>query len=87
MGKVLGMNQTIKLTEDELIGIQKMNADFNKAKMALGDLELRRHELLLGIDSLKITFSENEKMLIDKYGIDSVINIQTGEVTQKQPTS
>jgi hypothetical protein len=29
-------------------------------------------------------FSNNEKLLISKYGENSVINMQTGEVTQKE---
>lgn len=73
-----------KVTEEELKTIQEMNSDFNKAKMALGDLELQRHNIIRHIDEMKKIFNEHEKMLIEKYGKDSVINIQTGEVTQKE---
>jgi hypothetical protein len=40
--------------------------------------------LLKQIDELRMTFAKNEQMLIEKYGTDAVINIQTGEVTKKQ---
>ena len=32
-----------KVTQEELTTIQEMNNDFNKAKAALGDLELQKH--------------------------------------------
>lgn len=75
---------TVKITQEELEMIQNMNADFSKAKMGLGDLELQKQGLLKQIDELRLSFARNEQMLIDKYGTDAVINIQTGEVTKKQ---
>lgn len=76
--------ETVKITQEELEMIQNMNADFSKAKMGLGDLELQKQGLLKQIDDLRLSFARNEQMLIDKYGTDAVINIQTGEVTKKQ---
>lgn len=78
------MEATVLLKE-ELELLQQMNVDFNNAKVALGDLELRKHSILQDIDALRRVSSENEKKLITKYGADSVINIQTGEITKKQP--
>lgn len=72
------------ITQDELSTIQNMNSDFAKAKMALGDIELQKQQLLKAIEELRNTFSQHEKLLIEKYGSDAVINMQTGEVTQKQ---
>lgn len=76
--------ETVKITQEELEMIQNMNADFSKAKMGIGDLELQKQGLLKQIDDLRLSFARNEQMLIDKYGTDAVINIQTGEVTKKQ---
>lgn len=73
-----------KLTSEELIKIQDMNTEFTKAKVALGDLELKKQGLLKHLEVLMQQFSENEKLLIDKYGLNSVINIKTGEVTEKE---
>lgn len=72
------------VSKEELDKIQGMNADFAKAKMALGELELNKQGILNQINTMRQEFFEYEKMLIVKYGQDSVINLQTGEVTKKQ---
>ena len=69
--------------QEELEKIQGMNNDFAKAKVALGELELNKQGVLNQINAMRQEFSEYEKMLISKYGQDSVINLQTGEVTKK----
>ena len=71
-------------TEEELKNIREMNTDFSKAKMNLGDLELQKQSLIKYIDSIKEVFSKQEKRLMEKYGEDAVINIETGEITKKQ---
>jgi len=76
--------EKVFITQDELNLIQTMNSDFAKAKMGLGDIELQKQSLFKHIEELKSVFGHHEKMLIDKYGADSVINMQTGEVTKKQ---
>lgn len=73
-----------QLTADELSKIQELNAEFTRAKIALGDIELNKQAILAKIDMIKAEFAENEKVLIDKYGENAVINIQTGEVTEKK---
>jgi hypothetical protein len=72
-----------QVTQAELTKIQELNSEFNKAKMAIGDMELQKQQILRHIEELKIEFSAHEKSLIDTYGADAVINIQTGEVTHK----
>jgi hypothetical protein len=69
--------------QEELDKIQAMNGEFAKAKMALGELELNKQGILGQINAMRQEFSEYERMLISKYGQDSVINLQTGEVTKK----
>ena len=61
-----------------------MNTRFAKAKLSLGDLELTKYDMLKEVDNLRLEFEEHEKYLIAKYGVDSVINIKTGEITQKK---
>lgn len=78
------MSTTKQLTAEELKQLQDLQNDFTKSKMALGDLELEKQGLLKHIESLKMVFAENEKVLIEKYGANSVINIKTGEVTEKE---
>lgn len=74
----------MKLTQEELELVQSLNTDFTKLKISLGNLELQKQSILSEVDKLKDKFVENEKELINKYGADSVINIQTGDVTTKQ---
>lgn len=74
----------IFITQEELTKIQEMNSDFSKAKMAIGDVELQKQGIIRTIDAMKAEFAHHEKMLIEKYGADAVINVQTGEVTKKQ---
>ena len=71
------------VSKEELERIQTMNSDFAKAKMALGELELNKQGIIGQINAMRQEFSEYERILISKYGQDSVINLQTGEVTQK----
>jgi hypothetical protein len=77
-------NKTIKLTEQELEFIKTGTSEYNKIKMSIGEYELQKQNLVLQAEKIREAFSNNEKILIEKYGTDSVINIQTGEVTQKE---
>jgi hypothetical protein len=76
------MEATVLLKE-ELELLQSMSKDYTNAKNALGDLELRKHDVLADIDAIRKVFVENEKKLISKYGADAVINIQTGEISKQ----
>lgn len=73
-----------QLTADELSKIQELNAEFTRAKIALGDIELNKQAILAKIDMIKAEFAQNEQGLVAKYGENAVINIQTGEVTEKK---
>jgi hypothetical protein len=76
--------KTVKLTEQELEFIKTGTSEYNKIKMSIGEYELQKQNLVLQAEKIREAFSNNEKILIEKYGTDSVINIQTGEVTQKE---
>jgi len=73
-----------KITKSELENLQALNTEFSKTRLSIGDLELTKAELINKIDLIKKQFSEIEKKLITKYGEDSVINMQTGELTKKK---
>ena len=78
------MEKTVSLTTEELEFIRKGSADYTKIKIILGELELQKQGLIKQAHEIVDAFSNNERILIEKYGADSVINMQTGEVTQKQ---
>jgi hypothetical protein len=73
-----------KLEKKELERLQELNNSFTKLKISLGDLELKRHETVEKIKQIKDLFLELETKLIDKYGEESVINLETGLVTEKK---
>ena len=76
----------MKLDKEELDFIKDSTAKLNNAKMVLGDLEIRKHDILADLFRLKAQFQLREKQLIEKYGLNSTINMETGEVTEKQTT-
>ncbi len=77
-------SNTMKLETEELNFIKESTAKLNNAKSILGELEIKKYEILSQIDSLKKEYQTREKQLIDNYGLDSVINMETGEVTKKE---
>ena len=72
------------ITKDELDLINQIKKDFIQKKLALGDLELHKVKILKEVEAIEKLFLENEKDLAKKYGADSVINMETGEVTKKE---
>ena len=73
-----------KATQEEISKIQEMNSKFNQAKLAIADCELQKESILKHIEGLKLDFSKYENDLVEKYGADSIINIQTGMVTKNK---
>jgi hypothetical protein len=51
----------------------------------LGDLELQKQLILEQVSIIKNKFAQTEKELIEKYGDSAVINLQSGEITEKEP--
>jgi len=74
----------MKVETEELQTIRTLNTEFNKKKMALGELELQKLDVIRNIGSIQEQFGIQEKKLIDKYGPDSVLNMDTGEITKKE---
>ena len=73
----------MKLSKEEVKELQDLNTEFSKKKMQIGDIEVQKSLIISEINQIKLQFAQNEKKLIEKYGKDSVINLQTGEVQQK----
>jgi len=71
------------LEEKELKDLQEINAEFAKTKMALADVTYQQAIIVKGLDSLKESFSLMEKELTTKYGADVVINLESGEISDK----
>jgi hypothetical protein len=73
-----------KLSKEELSKLQELNNAFTQAKISLGDAEIQKVGILTSIQEIKKEFSALENELIKNYGDQSVINLQTGEVTDKK---
>lgn len=74
----------VKLTSEELDFIKNGTAQYNAVKSKIGDLEIQKAKLISEADAIVKAFLINEKTLIEKYGENAVINMDSGEVTQKQ---
>ena len=74
----------MKLEQEELNKLQSARERFNQAKLTLGDLELNKQVVIDEIKGIKAEFKMLEDSLIEKYGAESTINMETGEVTPKQ---
>jgi|TARA_R110000782_G_C14759665_1_gene407995 hypothetical protein len=73
-----------KLEAEELSQLQELQNTFQGYKMQLGEIELQKSMLLKEVDEVKLDFNKLENKFIEKYGLDSVINIKTGEITEKE---
>jgi hypothetical protein len=74
----------VKLTSEELDFIKNGTAQYNAVKSKIGDLEIQKVKLINEADAIVKAFLVNEKALIEKYGEQAVINLESGEVTQKE---
>ena len=70
-----------KLTEEELTLLQELQAEFNTLKMNLGDTILQQNQLMDKVAEVKEKFQKEEVSLMEKYGKNATINLETGEVT------
>jgi len=74
----------MKLTDEELETIQQMNTEYAQLKNSIAEIELQKYATLNAIEALREKFSNHERLLVSKYGIDSVINLKTGDITKKE---
>ena len=79
----MAQEKTTKLEKEELNILQKLSTDLQKLKNNIAELEIQKYDNLDKVNTLKSMFLEEEKKLIEKYGAEARINLQTGEVTQK----
>ena len=69
-----------KITEEELATLQTIVTDYNNVKIRIADTFISQDILLKEIDTMKSLYMLEEKKLLEKYGDDTVINVQTGEI-------
>ena len=69
-----------KLTPEELQNLQALNQEFTQVKLKLADSVYQQVLFTKDLDVIKDKFSIVEKELGEKYGLNSVIDLATGEV-------
>ena len=69
-----------QLSKEELKKVQDMTSAYNQGKVELADTMLKQDSIKEAMSQVKTAFAEYEKVLMKKYGANSVINICTGEV-------
>ena len=70
-----------ELSKEELELLQGLVTDYNNVKIRIADTFIAQDALLKEIELMKATYIKEEKKLLEKYGDDAVINVQTGKVT------
>ena len=69
-----------KLTPEELQNLQASNQEFTQVKLKLADSVYQQVLFTKDLDVIKDKFLVVEKELGEKYGLNSVIDLATGEV-------
>ena len=69
-----------QLTKEELDILQDCITKYNNVKIRIADTFIAQDTLLKEIESLKAAYMVEETKLMKKYGDDTVINVQTGEI-------
>ena len=73
-----------KISAEELEKLQAVLKDLNAAKLKIADAELEKVAAINQLENISQQFAVVEKELTDKYGEDISLNIQTGEIAQKE---
>lgn len=81
------MSKNQKLTTDELKSLRTALSEFNQMKVQLANNVLQQKGLIEAIDQVKDTYMHEEKKILDKYGSNARINLETGEITDKLETN
>tara|TARA_R100001224_G_C3935387_1_gene120318 strand:- start:302 stop:559 length:258 start_codon:yes stop_codon:yes gene_type:complete len=75
-----------QLKEEELKNIQALNQKFVNTKVAIAYAEVNKKNLIAALETIQQEFADMEKELIKSYGENSVIDLRTGEVKEKEET-
>ena len=75
--------KNVKLTEEELDKLQALQKEYNNLKMQLGDSVLQQWQICTKTDEIRKSFAAEEVPLMEKYGKNATINLETGDVTDK----
>ena len=73
-----------ELTSKELTSLQQLLSAYNQSKMQLADATISHQDALGAVMANKEGFAKMENNLVEKYGKDVSVNVQTGALTHKE---
>lgn len=73
-----------ELTSKELTSLQQLLSAFNQSKVMLADATIAQQDALEAVMANKTGFSAMENKLVETYGKDVSVNVQTGALTYKE---
>ena len=73
-----------QVSKEQLELLQGLQKQFNDSKFEIADLEIKKADLIAGIAGIKAKFAEQEKSLMEEFGQNAIINLQTGEVKEEE---
>jgi len=73
-----------ELTSEELTSLQQLLSVYNQSKIQLADATLSHQDALVAVMANKEGFAKMENLLVEKYGKDVSVNVQTGALTYKE---
>jgi len=68
-----------KITDEQLKKVQKAVNDINRAQLEIGSIEVRKHEMMHGISSLRESLTVLQDEFQKEYGTYD-INVQDGTI-------
>ena len=74
-----------QLSKEQLELLQGLQKQFNDSKFEIADLEIKKSDLISLIAAIKVKFSEQEKLLMEEFGTNSIIDLATEEVKEQEP--
>jgi len=73
-----------ELTSKELTSLQQLLSAYNQSKIQLADATISHQDALGAVMANKEGFAKMENNLVEKYGKDVSVNVQTGALTHKE---
>jgi len=73
-----------ELTSKELTSLQQLLSAYNQSKIQLADAAISHQDALGAVMANKEGFAKMENSLVEKYGKDVSVNVQTGALTHKE---
>jgi len=74
-----------QLSKEQLELLQGLQNQFNQIKFEIAETEIKKAGLLTVLSEVQKKFAEQEQILMQEFGENVVINLQTGDVKDPEP--